>query len=62
MFERDLSTSAAPVGVVSSRTHQQGEAFNLAANLIIQIAAYLMELKQSVEEEKRKAVLFICSL
>lgn len=52
-----LVPTAAPVGHLSSQSYQQGSC-NLAANLIIQIAEYLMVLKLRV----KKAVLFIYSL
>lgn len=55
--------TTAPVGHLSSQSYQWGSC-NLAANLIIQIAEYLMPLKHSVYEEtgEKEAVLFIYSL
>lgn len=45
--------TAAPVGHLSSQSYQQGSC-NLAANLIIQIAEYLMVLKRGVKKKQKK--------
>lgn len=46
-------STAAPVGHLSSQSYQQGSC-NLAANLIIQIAEYLMVLKRRVKNGRKK--------
>lgn len=50
-----LVPTAAPVGHLSSQSYQRGSC-NLAANLIIQIAEYLMVLKRG---EKRKKLYYL---
>lgn len=50
-------STAAPVGHLSSQSYQQGSC-NLAANLIIQIAEYLMVLKRRVKNGRKKKKLY----